>query len=93
MAILLDVKTPTCCYNCPCYDGNDGNSRCEAAEKDVKDGDIRQEWCPICGEVYVDIKKAVPNADYDIDTDAIAYSILHTPDKWEHSCTIKKSEE
>lgn len=79
--IILDVKTPTCCFNCPCYDGMDGSSYCMAGEKNVEDGDIRQEWCPIYGEVYIG-----PDSPTDIrvsaDIPAMANSARKTPEKW-----------
>lgn len=81
MAIILDVVTPTCCYNCPCYDGNDGNSRCMAAEKDVEDGNIRQEWCPIYGEIYLTSEKP-KEVRISANISALTDSVIKTPEKW-----------
>lgn len=66
MAIILDIKKPTCCYNCPCYNGNDGYSSCGATEKDVGNGNIRQEWCPIEGEIYLSSEKPFEEHEFKV---------------------------
>ena len=86
MAFIIDAKTPSCCYNCPCYDGMDGSSRCQAADKDVMDGDARPEWCPICGEVYISSRDENGNPNdtrVSIILDQMIKSLENTPDKWE----------
>lgn len=46
--VILDIDKPETCYNCPCYDGMDGYSCCEAREyEDIQDSDTIPEWCPM----------------------------------------------
>ena len=35
MVIILDVSTPNCCNNCPCYDGMEGANDCRVTQQDV----------------------------------------------------------
>lgn len=88
MAFIIDGKTPTYCYNCPCYDGMDGSSRCQEANKDVTNGDARPEWCPICGEAYISSRDKDGNptdVSISIILDQMLNSIKRTPDKWERT--------
>ena len=93
MAIILDVSMPNCCNNCPCYDGMGGANDCNATLHDVGElfDETRPDWCPICGELYIDPEYTELRVDFDINTKAIKGSILHTPEKWSHSGTIKRS--
>lgn len=63
MAIILNVDMPDCCYKCPCFDGNDGSSHCQAIDngpdvgREVLYPNTRPAWCPICGVIGVDLPK------------------------------------
>ena len=93
MAIILDVSTPDCCNNCPCYDGMGGTNDCRVTQRDVGEifDKLRPDWCPICGELFIYPEEIQPSVAFEINAKAMGDSILHTPEKWKHSGTIKRS--
>ena len=49
--IVVDMEMPRGCGECPLMSVDNIGYKCDAARRYIDELDIREEWCPIVGEV------------------------------------------